>query len=87
MMVCIFAPFSRLVHARQRYRTDRAELGRKPSAVESMLIEAAAAALIDGRRLRAKGQPSFEADRLLARGTSALFALTGSAAACQLIVW
>jgi hypothetical protein len=60
---------------RKRYRAERDEaeavltrtLGHEPNGVEAILIEVAAASLIDGRKLRAKGRPSQEADRMVVR--------------------
>jgi hypothetical protein len=60
---------------RKRYRAERDEaeavlaraLDHEPDGVEAILIEVAAASLIDGRKLRAKGRPSQEADRMVVR--------------------
>jgi hypothetical protein len=57
-----------------RPRRRCAELGSEPSAREAVLIETAAAALRDGCKLRTKGLPSTEADRLFVRAMATPFA-------------
>jgi hypothetical protein len=49
-----------------------ADLGRKPTRREALMIESAAAAAVEARKLRKQGRSSIEQDRLVCRVLRAL---------------